>query len=139
MSKRRSAEEALNLPASVKQFIDRGIDAADSQSRPLAMQVSGLNPRNRKSSSCHWNIRRSLHPSRDSRGAERAALRPASAIELSRTYAKATVQKTIRFDPQLIAELEAYTRERELHGEKPVTLQQIQNEALDLWLEKHVR
>jgi hypothetical protein len=54
-------------------------------------------------------------------------------------YAKATVQKTIRFHPRLIAELEAHMRKQELDGGNPIPFQQVQNEALDLWLENYVR
>ncbi|QDV43896.1 hypothetical protein Enr13x_37560 [Stieleria neptunia] len=59
--------------------------------------------------------------------------------EMLRTFAKATVQKTVRFQPKLIADLEAWQRKQETMGEIPASFQRIQNEALRLWLEKHSR
>lgn len=69
-----------------------------------------------------------------------AASRPRqTSEEMLRALAKATVQKTVRFQPTLIADLEAWQRKQEKRGETPASFQRIQNEALRLWLEKHVR
>ncbi len=52
------------------------------------------------------------------------------------TYAKATIQKTVRFRPELISKLERWSRNQQASGQSPKSFQQIQNEALSLWLEK---
>ncbi len=75
-------------------------------------------------------------------GKERRAKTPKerpdeSPQEMLRTFAKATVQKTVRFQPTLIAKLDAFQREQERSGRMPASFQRIQNEALELWLEKN--
>ena len=143
MSKRRTAEEAFEMPASVKDFISHGVQESGN------VQASTPKPEpsmDRSQSMPHEKVieldeERQVHTTTRRTGqGHRASRSPQSSPDdLTRTYAKATVQKTIRFHPRLIAELEAYSRQLELDAEKPLAFQQIQNEALDLWLDKYVR
>jgi hypothetical protein len=144
MSKRRTAEEAFNVPTSVKDFIDHGVRPHDRSVPSTTVSVEHeMNADTAPSGEKVIDLDEERHAPatarRASRGRGGVEAPRASTHELSRTYAKATVQKTIRFHPRLIAELEAYTRQQELDAEKPLALQQVQNEALDLWLEKNVR
>jgi hypothetical protein len=145
MSKRRTAEEAFEMPASVQDFIDRGVqDSSRSMLAAMTVAVPATElvqskPREKVIELAEERQPQSTTTRRANMG--RGALRvpQSSPDDLTRTYAKATVQKTIRFHPRLIAELDAYTRQHELDAEKPKAFQQIQNEALDLWLDQHVR
>jgi hypothetical protein len=144
MSKRRTAEEAFNVPTSVKDFIDHGVRPVNRLVPSTTVSVEReMNVDQPTSGEKVIDLDEERHAPatarRASRGRGAVDAPQASTHELSRTYAKATVQKTIRFHPRLIAELEAYTRQQELDGEKPLAIQQIQNEALDFWLEKNVR
>ncbi|MCS7466301.1 hypothetical protein NZK35_06380 [Stieleria sp. ICT_E10.1] len=56
---------------------------------------------------------------------------------MSRTLAKSVIQKTVRFKPTLIAQLEDWIRRQEADGNVQTTFQQIQNEALELWLDRN--
>jgi hypothetical protein len=56
---------------------------------------------------------------------------------MQRLLAKATVQKTVRFQPKLIAQMETWIREQEARGENSFSFHQIHNEALKRWLEKN--
>ncbi len=60
-----------------------------------------------------------------------------STDELQRLLSKATVQKTVRFQPRLIAQLETRIKRQEAGGDNPPSFQQIQNEALKFWLDEH--
>lgn len=73
------------------------------------------------------------------RGKAAASKSRQTSEEMLRTFAKATVQKTVRFQPKLIADLEAWQRKQERMGDIPASFQRIQNEALRLWLEKNAR
>lgn len=53
------------------------------------------------------------------------------------TLSKATIQKTVRFNPQLIAKWEQRTQIERENGKTPKSFQQVQNEALELWLHKN--
>ena len=55
--------------------------------------------------------------------------------DFTRTMAKARVQKSIRFRPDLIARLEKFRRNEEEEGRTPVSIQDAQNEALAMWLD----
>ena len=52
----------------------------------------------------------------------------------SRAMAKATIQKTIRFSPELIAQVEQWQAEQLSSGQLAMSFQQIQQEALREWL-----
>jgi hypothetical protein len=142
MSKRRTAEEAFEIPASVQEFIERGVHSSAKSApadSPIATPQADAShsPRNEKV----IDLDEERHvPSTTGRvNLKRGSSRSPLPDDLTRTYAKATVQKTIRFHPKLIAELDAHTRQQELDAEVPKAFQQIQNEALDLWLERYVR
>jgi hypothetical protein len=145
MSKRRTAEEALSIPTAVQDFIERGVllkdttASADTGNAAADVQ-SDKNQTDPKVIDLGSERQPPLISRKRSSQTKPTPDLPSTSLDnLSRTYAKATVQKTIRFHPKLIAELEAHTRKQELDGEKPIPFQQVQNEALDLWLERHVR
>lgn len=140
MRSRKTLEEVFNMPDAVKDFIDKGIET-DSQSQGPSEKLPGRKgpkaAQDRKVIDMEEG--RSQGSSKPVPATSRAAVRqePAAAVDLTRTYAKATVQKTIRFHPKIIAEVEAVIRQQEVSGEKPISFQQIQNEALELWLTHH--
>jgi hypothetical protein len=53
------------------------------------------------------------------------------------TLSKATIQKTVRFNPQLIARWEQLAQSTRENGGIPASFQQVQNEALEMWLSKN--
>ena len=53
---------------------------------------------------------------------------------LDRIMSKATIQKTIRFSPELIAQVEQWQAEQLSSGQLAMSFQQIQQEALREWL-----
>lgn len=53
---------------------------------------------------------------------------------LNRAMSKATIQKTIRFSPELIAQVETWRTQQLESGNQPKSFQQIQQEALADWL-----
>ena len=139
MSKRRTAEDALNMPSNVRQFIAQGRPSAqkghavpDQQS-----EASDSDDTNDELQDAEPNGGR---PSRKPRRSAKQRSRPNhSEHDLARTYAKATVQKTVRFQPKLIADWEAHVRTLEDAGQTSKPFQQMQNEALELWLRKYAR
>ena len=52
----------------------------------------------------------------------------------SRTFAKARIQKSIRFRPELIDQLEQLIVQLELSGNDVPSIQSVMNEALAMWL-----
>lgn len=58
--------------------------------------------------------------------------------DLMRTYAKATVQKTIRFRPTLIAQLDDHLLSLKREGRER-TLTNVMNNALELWLDTNAK
>ena len=53
---------------------------------------------------------------------------------LDRIMSKATIQKTIRFSPELIAQVEQWQAEQLSSGQIAMSFQQIQQQALREWL-----
>jgi hypothetical protein len=53
-------------------------------------------------------------------------------------HSKARVQKSIRFRPAIVAELEEHLRSLEFAGNQR-SLQDVMNDALELWLQTHAR
>jgi hypothetical protein len=137
---RRTAAEAMALPTSVEQFITRGVPnmATPATSRnPLANENSRQEPVGRQDDQPEGD--HGFGSSRKPRKVPRQQSRQTSGHDdLTRMLAKATVQKTVRFQPRLVAEWEAYVRRQEASGHATKPFQQVQNEALELWLEKNV-
>jgi hypothetical protein len=52
------------------------------------------------------------------------------------TLSRATIQKTVRFQPELVAELESLNHHKSQQGERPLSFQEVQNEALRMWLRR---
>ena len=144
MVERRSAGEALSLTPPVEEFIARGVPNGEPGSVSSADQESVDPPKGKTK-----RIHRPKSPDSSSRRPRSAGKRkhkktPKPETEtvteaLLQTYAKATVQKTVRFQPKLIAEFEELTRTQQLSGEKPKSFQDAQNEALALWLKGESR
>lgn len=140
MRSRKSLEEVFNMPDVVKDFIDNGIETEPRTQAIGDKAPSGKGPkpaRDRKVIDMEEGRSQGGSKPVPAIGREVAWQEPAAAVNLTRTYAKATVQKTIRFHPKIIAEVEALIRQQEATGEKPDSFQQIQNEALELWLSHH--
>jgi hypothetical protein len=143
MSKRRTAEEALNIPTAVQDFIEHGMLVTEA--KRLANDNNAAIDVRSSAKKTDANVidlesERAAPPisrRRSTQNKPGPEAPPTSLDDLTRTYAKATVQKTIRFHPKLIAELDAYLRSVERGGGKPVTFQSVQNEALALWLERN--
>jgi hypothetical protein len=148
VKERRSAADALALSPQIEEFIAKGITPtvsttpsekvvqmkADPEIRLTESDKEELLP-NMESHESAGQIRK---PSRQPE--RRVAARSQSfqtPDEMQRLLAKATVQKTVRFQPKLIAQMEAWIRDQEARGENSFSFQQIQNEALKLWLEKN--
>jgi len=72
-----------------------------------------------------------------SKSSSRDAITPSP--ELKHAYSQSRIQKTVRFRPKLIAELQKYFREQEAAERDVPSFQDVQNDALELWLQKHVR
>lgn len=144
-SKRRTAEDVFEMPDPVKKFIDQGLQTTHDQQNA---QPTAVNPHDTLTESAsssrvvNMSHGRATHTG-PREGKHQSALPPvqppSAPLPVERAYARATVQKTIRFHPRLIAELDAYLRDQNLHEERPVSIQHVQNEALDLWLERNVR
>ena len=62
-----------------------------------------------------------------------------SLIESRRTLSKAKVQATARYDVRLYAEYETWQESLQERGETTPSFTEVQNQALDLWLQKNVR
>jgi hypothetical protein len=142
--RRRTAKDVFEMPDPVRTFIAQGVqtppiaDTLQSQvtDEPLASLAPPKNAR-----IVEMGRARSPEP-RTGNARTRAkspSPSPVPTVPVERAYAKATVQKTIRFHPRLIAELDAYFREQMVNHDRPVSIQHVQNEALDLWLERNVR
>ena len=61
---------------------------------------------------------------------------PTTTPSLDRIMSKATIQKTIRFSPNLIAQVETWQAEQLETGKQPMSFQQIQQLALEEWIRK---
>lgn len=155
VKERRTAADALALSPQIEDFISKGIsssiqsekqsprveekvektspvrlvdsDPADTEKEPIEREVHetmGSSPK-RKQPSVAVERKETKQP-----------VGYANADEMQRLLSKATVQKTVRFQPRLIAQMEAIIRNQEARGEAPMSFQQIQNDALKLWLAK---
>lgn len=126
MSK-RTVEEALQEGTKVKEFISRGIPGKNPklkiapESKPTEAEAAQKPKLKRRRPKNQSTPRSTLTPPDD----------------LARTLAKATIQKTVRFHPNLIAQLDVLVRADEARGKRPRSFQQIQNEALQLWLNEN--
>lgn len=74
--------------------------------------------------------------SRSSRAPTTTQIDDSSRPELLRAHSKARVQKSVRFRPALIAELDEHLRSLEIAGQER-SIQDVMNEALELWLDKN--
>ena len=148
VKERRSAADALALSPQIEEFIAKGISPTAAEPRSEKVVQMNADPEIRLAESetesdlpnaeSQEPLGQVKKPSRQPE--RRVAARPQSfqtPDEMQRLLAKATVQKTVRFQPKLIAQMETWIREQEARGENSFSFQQIQNEALKLWLEKN--
>ncbi|MEZ6103774.1 MAG: hypothetical protein R3E01_32920 [Pirellulaceae bacterium] len=152
--KRRSAADALNTDliddAKIKSFIRGGVpDEAENEVRTSVFNSPGnvaveLEPTESEAlddTVAHERktpVRKTAKkPSRQPKSETAESAEIASSVLIA-AMAKASVQKTIRFRPALIAEWESYVHNQRLTGAKPMTFQDVQNEALELWLNQNV-
>lgn len=154
VKERRSAADALALSPQIEDFITRGIttpsDAA-KQSLSIApkldkesatLESSKQTPPVSDNSVVDLNDETdsTSEPKFASRNSDRRSSKSSMSFqttdEMQRLLSKATVQKTVRFQPKLIAQLETWIKRQEAGGDNPPSFQQIQNEALKLWLDK---
>jgi hypothetical protein len=157
VKERRSAADALALSPQIEDFISKGITSSQvTPQRPLSIAEKPKQESVANESSQHITeptegtfdrelVNEAVSNSESktqARTPERRVAKPANTIqsneEMNRMLSKATVQKTVRFQPRLIAQMEAWVKRQEAGGENPPSFQQIQNEALKLWLEKTV-
>ncbi|MFK7819476.1 MAG: hypothetical protein AB8G99_12210 [Planctomycetaceae bacterium] len=135
MDKRRSAAAALEVNSNIAEFISTGVpsdkpNGKDSNTtgavekptqvevnEPIAAKVTKSKPVIAKKK----------------RGSQSET--PQS-ITYSQTIAQARIQKSIRFLPTLIARFEDFVHRERQAGRKPPTLQDAQNEAMDMWLRR---
>lgn len=138
-SDRKTAGEALKLAPNVDAFIRRGVPGKNELSRAsraedVGPDVSESGPANSSGDVSRDKPRRRRSSGRKSRAEKETAA--SDREDLLRTLARATVQKTVRFQPQLIAEFDALVRTEVAAGRKPKSFQEVQNEALKLWLKR---
>ena len=146
VSERRTAEDALEISGDVKDFIARGFVDNTTQRESTESSDAGAEPANDTQAATEKGntdrpskgaTSRKPGKSTRSRRSQTTGRGHAYEYENSRAHAKATVQKTVRFQPSLIARLEHWIRVLEDRGEGAPSFQQVQNDALKLWLEKH--
>lgn len=140
---RRTAEDALALTGEIRQFISSG------PAVPKSPKASADNSTDDGDTGRRARLATSNAPKRTTTESPRRRSQPkatsrshAKSVSLSEpqlTHIKATVQKTVRFKPALIAKLEAWVKDREARGVQVPSFQQIQNEALGLWLDSNVK
>ncbi len=130
-SERRTVADALDTDDKIGQFISNGLANLSTESSEASPSVesAGLDGGEPAKDAP------SKQPERKNRSVSKP--RKISDEQLSRTLAKSVIQKTVRFKPTLIAQLEDWIRRQEADGNVQTTFQQIQNEALELWLDRN--
>ena len=139
-SKRRTAAEAFQIPAAVDEFISSGVqlgarstEKQDNDQLRSQGKGKGTPKRRRQRKVASQNGEASFKR----RTSNRREPHDDELGELARLLDKASVQKTVRFHPTIIARLNEYARLRAASGAPSMSFQQIQNEALQLWLDTH--
>jgi hypothetical protein len=149
VKERRSAADALALSPQIEEFIAKGITPTVAEPRSEKVVQMKTDPDTRSAESETESDLPSTESQETAGQIKKPSRQPERRVaarsqsfqtpdEMQRLLAKATVQKTVRFQPKLIAQMEAWIREQEARGENSFSFQQIQNEALKLWLEKNV-
>ena len=144
MNDRRTAADALNDDplddAIIRQFVTAGVPSnTDARPRPHESKPATITEQVASDDKREAQIARKRRPENRIKVGAKKRDTNADALppELRSALSKATVQKTVRFHPKLIAQLDAYTRAEEARGERAKSFQQIQNEALELWLQRN--
>ncbi len=135
--RRRSATEALDVPVKIQEFITKGLpntQDSDPTSGPLAINDPQVAVKGVSENNSNWRERPKHRRTRQSKNTPKRSSDQTISEDVSRAYAKATIQKTVRFRPEIVAELDALVREEEATGKQPKSFQQIQNEALAMWI-----
>ena len=126
MSEKRSMSAALEA-ANIVEFIQTGVPTTPTDSRTATEKKSEVRSKptsiEPKTPKTKPNTSKANHQEKD------------DTPDFTRTMAKARIQKSIRFRPDLIAKLEKYRRLQEEEGKSQISIQDAQNEALAMWLD----
>jgi len=129
---RRHVRETLELDSKIESFIKQGV--AESGDTEKASQQS-QNSEKGKPNSANENSHPQISRKRNSKANIRFSQSTKNAKWADAAYSKATIQKTVRFNPHLIARWENFVESKRAAGESPSSFQQAQNEAFQLWLQ----
>ena len=132
MNNRRSALDAFKSTPEIDAFIKTGVPANDV--KPERIEKAKPQDREAEPSGAAAEITEAA-PKRRKKPASRTI--QTGDREMHRVHSKARIQKSIRFLPDLIVELENHLRS--LPPEDEQSLQTIMNDALRMWLSKNVR
>ena len=138
MNKRVGAAEALEITPEIKDFISAGVP---QQALPNTESESRQNPTEQRSDQRISTVADA--PGRGNTGVppKKKASSPKTPKKSiaqprpDRVHSKARVQKTVRFLPHLITQLDEYLRALPLGQE--LSFQDVANEALQMWLDRH--
>ena len=130
---RRNATEALQHAARVEDFISNGVHVKIKTPNEIG-QVEPTDSQEQENANQSKTDRQPQRKARRKSSKPRVDLPTDSA---SLALAKATIQKTVRFNPKLIARWERLAHSKRASGQTPASFQQVQNDALALWLSKH--
>lgn len=145
MSNRRSAAAALNLETKVEDFIRSGMPTTKPEvmSPVIEKEIKTLSESDEVENEVEIEVRqprpKKTLPRNTRSNSERKEKVTSPAVEsptYARTLARARIQKSVRFLPNLIAEFEEYSRIEEMAGRKPISIQDALNEALKMWISK---
>lgn len=128
---RLTVSDALDSEDTISQFISNGLETPSATDN-----ADDSNETSSRDAGDSDQVRSASSPRARKKKDRPSEPREISDEQLSRTFAKSVIQKTVRFKPTLIARLEGWLRHQELSDHPQKTFQQIQNEALELWLDQ---
>lgn len=135
MAERRSAAAALTLDTKLEDFIKSGMPGSTPNPAPV-VNVKPAEKQKAKPKKVSEEQEEPVAPKQKRSTPKEKKPEPVTqeSPAFARTLARARIQKSIRFLPNLIAQFEEHCRAEEMEGRKPISIQDALNEALDMWL-----